>query len=205
MPSWQGFLYSVVDDPVLQRAIPPDLMLHGDLLRAAGGNPSGNSTSFPGKDDPWSLRLVPTYDTGVKNNSAREIDYKLVKLDGKSSPNGPWYLTEHQTLFCLADCATGMTHSDKQWLFQDLLGCITGAGCGPSHQTFTISPNMGDCASPSYGNVQNTKCNSSGSGYIVVHSPSSAFGDAGVLWLDVIVQNITVDGFYRWPGVSGPK
>jgi hypothetical protein len=99
---------------------------------------------------------------------------------------------------------TGMTASDTQWVFKDTLGCITGAGCGASHQTFTISPNPGVCASPSYGNAGTTPCRPAYSGTIVVHSPSLSFQDAGVLWLNVVVKNITVNDFYRWPGVQGP-
>jgi hypothetical protein len=96
-PSWQGFMYSVSGDPVAQRTIPPDQFLQADLLLAAGGNVAGTGTTFPGKDDPWSLRLVPTSDDGAKGNPIRNITYTLYKLDGKTPPIEKWYVTEHLT------------------------------------------------------------------------------------------------------------
>ncbi len=103
-PSWQGFMYSVSGDPVAQRTVPSDQFLQADpnLLESAKGNPSGTGTTFPGKNDPWSLRLVPTSDDGAKGNPNRNITYTLYKLDGKTPPIEKWYVTEHQTDFNVA-------------------------------------------------------------------------------------------------------
>jgi hypothetical protein len=204
-PSWQGFMYSVVGDPWLVRTVPPDLFLqvNPNLLNSAGGNPSGTGTTFPGNEDPWSLRLVPTGDNGYKGSSDRTIVYNLFALDGKSNPKGTWYITEHQTFQSLAgtDGMSGGTLLDD-WQFIDNLRCIQQDNtCGSSHQTFTISPNLGACASPSYGDPGNsTTCKPISTAPIVVHD--SIAGDFGVLWLGVNQNNIQVIGKYRWPGAK---
>ena len=133
-PSWQGFMYSVVGDPVVDRTVPPTLFLNANLLNTAGGNVAGTGTTLPGKDDPWSLRLVPTSDDGAKGQSERFITYNLFALDGKSNPQGSWYITEHQTLQSLAvtDGMSGGT--DTTWQFFDHLACyIQNNTCGSSH------------------------------------------------------------------------
>jgi hypothetical protein len=84
--------HSVVGDPVVDRTVPPTLFLNANLLNAAGGNVAGTGTTLPGKDDPWSLRLVPTRDDGAKGQSERFITYNLFALDGKSNPQGSWLL-----------------------------------------------------------------------------------------------------------------
>jgi hypothetical protein len=199
-PSWQGFMYSVVDDPFVVRTVPPDGFLNANLLQVAGGNVS-NSTAPPWKDDdPYSLRLVPTSDDGAKGASERNIVYNLFKMDRKSNPTGHWYLTEHQTLQSLAG-PDGMSGGiAPAWQFHDTLRCpVENNTCGPSHQTFTISPNQGVCASPSYGDPGNSStCNPVGSGKIVVHD----LEDFGVLWLGVNQNDIQINGYYKWPGVK---
>ena len=190
-------MYSVVGDPFIVRTVPPNGFLNANLLQVAGGNVS-NTTAPPWKDDdPYSLRLVPTADDGKKGQAFRNITYTLTKLDGKSKPKGDWYVTEHQTLFCLADCNDGMSGgtTDDYRQFPDLLGGI-GVSGGASHQTFTISPKQGKCADPSYGDPGKTPCKSGGT--IVVHTPT----DYGVLWLFVSSDSITVNDFYRWPNVK---
>jgi hypothetical protein len=169
-----------------------------------GGNIAGTGTTLNLPDDPWSLRLVPTSDNGYKGSSDRTIVYNLFAIDGKSAPKGDWYITEHQTFQSLAG-PDGMSGGKIPGLqFFDHLACYQQNNtCGSSHQTFTISPNLGVCASPSYGNPGNSStCKPIGSGYIVVHSPSSSFPDAGVLWLGVNQNDIQVDGYYKWPGAT---
>jgi hypothetical protein len=226
-PSWQGFLYSGTGDPVVQnkissaqrltadsnqvagdqgvqRKVPPASFSKIDPLRSAGSNVSGNRTTLNLPDDPWSLRLVPVKDNGGRDDNGvrvpmRYITYALRKLDGIHKPNGTWYVTEHQTNHSLTDTNDGMSSGPAN-TFPDNIGCYSALVCGSTtHQTFTISPNPGNCGQPSYGNVGNTTCKNTGSGTIVVHTES---GDFGVLWMSIHWEDITVNDLYRWPGVN---
>lgn len=167
---------------------------------AIGESVSHNGVALNLPDNPWSLRLVPVTDNGAAGNSQRSITYQLTKLDGKSNPAGTWYVTEHQSDHSVTTSNDGMSEddTDKNY-FSDLIGCFLGCPGTNTNQTFSISPKPGVCGNPSFGNVQDTACTSNG-GTIVVHTPQS--GDFGVLWIHFATKDVTVNGFYRWPGVD---
>jgi hypothetical protein len=201
-PSWQGFMYSITGDPVVDRTVPPTLFLNANLLNAAGGNIASTGTTLSLPDDPWSLRLVPTYDSGSQvfpgNGAQREITYQLTKLDGTSRPIGQWYVTEHQTNF-LVVAPNGMSPGSSPNKFIDTLSCNVlskPASRGPTNQTFTISPVEGVCGVKSFGQVENTPCTSNGAGTIVVHT---VVGDYGTLAIFLSTGGIKVNNMYKWP------
>jgi hypothetical protein len=201
-PSWQGFMYSITGDPVVDRTVPPTLFLNANLLNAAGGNIASTGTTLSLPDDPWSLRFVPTYDSGSQvfpgNGAQREITYQLTKLDGTSRPIGQWYVTEHQTNFLVA-APNGMSPGSSPNKFIDTLSCNVlskPASCGPTNQTFTISPVEGVCGVKSFGQVENTPCTSNGAGTIVVHT---VVGDYGTLAIFLSTGGIKVNNMYKWP------
>ena len=151
--------------------------------------------------------MVPTSDNGFKGLPQRIIIYTLYRLDGKTPPIEKWYITEHQTDFNVAKpngMSGGLAPSgsdlNDQNQFPDTIGCLMGCPGTSSSQTFTISRNTGVCGQPSYGQVENTQCNSDYSGTIVVHVPSK--GDYGVLRIAFSTGNVTVNGLYKWPGVN---
>jgi hypothetical protein len=194
--SWYGFTYSA---PV-SRLAPSANMLQVDLLRTSDGNVSRNGSSFNLPDDPYSLRLVPTSDDGKQGQALREITYTLTKLDGKSTPRGNWYVTEHQTNFGVTSSGDGMSggldEDDKQ--FPDTIGCQNPFfGCSPTNtiQTFTISTRTGPCRPPSYRDPQTTHCTTQG-GTIVVHSPRGhEYGKLGIYFDS---SHVLINGFYNW-------
>ena len=197
MSSWQGFMYSVTGDPVTVRMVPPNLFLNVDpnLLNSAGGNPSGTGTTFPGKDDPWTLRLVPVTDDGADKAAYRNIDYKLYQLDGTTPPLETWYVTEHQTNVNVAP-PNGMSGGIYKNEFKDLIGCNDCRGA-QSYQNFTISKTSG-----AYDPISSYGSPTCGTTNIVVHTPVS--GDYGCLGLWVSSFGNRVNNLLRWPGVPAP-
>ncbi len=195
--SWYGFTYS---DPV-SRVVPSANMLQVDLSRTSGGSVSSNGANLNLPDDPYSLRLVPTSDDGKQGQALREITYTLTRLDGRSTPRGDWYVTEHQTNFSVTPSGDGMSggledEDDKR--FPDTVGCQNPFfGCSPTNttQTFTISTRTGTCRPPSYGDPQTTHCTTHG-GTIIVHSPKGH--DYGKLGIYFDSTHVLINGFYNW-------
>jgi RHS repeat-associated protein len=103
-------------------------------------------------DNPSNLRLVPQQDDGHDQSDDRNIVYEVQTTSG-DYPAGDWYVTEHQTNPNFNGTTNGMSGGNELNQFSDEIypspAADTKVGT-KSTQTFTISPNQGLNAQPSY-------------------------------------------------------